>query len=559
MDRRFDRPPGSARSEAEAIDYLVNQVRHGISRRELLRKGGLLGLSLSALGPLLAACGGSSPNSSAGAAAAVAAGGQPKRGGTIRVGVANPGGTPDPLTSISKSGLYLFGNAYLPLVRFDPDGSLVPALATSWSSNPDATQWTVNLRQAKWTDGTPFTADDVVWTMNYQVSPSNADSSPSLTEILKPGNVQKLSPSSVRFDLERPYVDFISVLAGALIILPANYKNGDFLNKGKTLGPFVLSSYSPDVGATFVRNAGYFDPGQVYLDGADFTFYDDDQAIALAAEGGSLDIVPILSYGATVALKGIPSLQILATSSSQYEQLHLRVDVPPFDDVRVRQAFAYSLDRQVIIDTLFGGQADIGNDHGFAPVFPPSAAVIRAIPQREQDIPKAKSLLAAAGHPNGITVTLTTEQYLEIPQYAQLVQSQVKAAGFDIKLDIETQDAYYGSGNNQPWLQVPLGITDWGERANVDLTLNDGFASTSSFDESHFDDPTFDSTLAAYEGETNSGARAAQALQLGQILHDQTPAILAYWIKQLRIKTTSVHGLEAAPASYLHLDGVWLA
>src|SRR5690606_17897027 len=136
--------------------------------------------------------------------------------------------------------------------------------------------------------------------------------------------------------------------------------------------------------------------------------------------------------------------------------IRMQVDTAPFDDVRVRQALAYSIDRQTIVNTIYSGAADVGNDHVFASAFPQSAAVVAAIPQRERDIEKAKALLAEAGYADGLKVTLSSQQFADIPQYLQMVQSQAREAGFDIALDLRSQAEYYGSDDNQPWLSVPF-------------------------------------------------------------------------------------------------------
>ena len=91
----------------------------------------------------------------------------------------------------------------------------------------------------------------------------------------------------------------------------------------------------------------------------------------------------------------------------------MRCDKPPFNDHRVRQAIALSLDRPAIANALFGKYAQIGNDSPFAPIFP---STDKSVPQRHIDLPMAKQLLKDAGHPNGFSATLYTEQYQELRQ-----------------------------------------------------------------------------------------------------------------------------------------------
>jgi hypothetical protein len=113
-----------------------------------------------------------------------------------------------------------------------------------------------------------------------------------------------------------------------------------------------------------------------------------------------------------------------------------------FQDKRVRQAMALSLNRPDIVQGLFQGKAEVGNDSPFAPVF---ASTDTSVPQRAQDIAKAKQLLQTAGM-TSVNVTLTTEQFLEIPQYAQYVKQMAAPAGFNITLDVQPQTKFYGTG-----------------------------------------------------------------------------------------------------------------
>ncbi len=120
---------------------------------------------------------------------------------------------------------------------------------------------------------------------------------------------------------------------------------------------------------------------------------------------------------------------------------------------------------------LFRGRAALGNDSPFAPVFPSTDP---SVPQRKIDIAQAKQLLAAAGIAHGFTVTLTTEQYMEIPDYAVVIQNAAKPIGITVKLKVESQAAYYGAATfgQSDWLDSPLGITDYGHRGVPNVLLS---------------------------------------------------------------------------------------
>jgi peptide/nickel transport system substrate-binding protein len=235
----------------------------------------------------------------------------------------------------------------------------------------------------------------------------------------------------------------------------------------------------------------------------------------------------------------------------------MRVDREPFTDKRVRQAVAYSLDRPAIIQALLGGRGDVGNDEGWAPVYSTSPGPSE-LPQRKQDYAKAKSLLAAAGHPDGVKATMIVEEFLEVPQYAQLIQQQCKPAGIDIKLNQEDQSTFYGSGKNQPWLVVPFGIVDWGGRGSVSQLILPAYTSKGIWNSAHWHDARFDKLMTEFDGEADEAKRKQLALEAAKVQQDATPALIAYWIKGQRTALKRVKNLAAGPVDRIDATEVWL-
>ena len=114
----------------------------------------------------------------------------------------------------------------------------------------------------------------------------------------------------------------------------------------------------------------------------------------------------------------------------------MRCDKAPWDNKLVRQAMALSLNRPEIAQALFKGYAQLGNDNPFAPFF---RSTDTSVPQRVQDLTKAKQLLSQAGHPNGFTTDLYTEDYQEMKNYAQIIKQAAQAIGININLHIDNQ------------------------------------------------------------------------------------------------------------------------
>ena len=181
----------------------------------------------------------------------------------------------------------------------------------------------------------------------------------------------------------------------------------------------------------------------------------------------------------------------------------MRCDTAPFTDPRVRQAIALTLNRPAIVAALFQAYADTGNDSPFAPVF---ASTNPSVPQRVQDISKAKALLAAAGHPGGFTTQLITQQYLELPQYAQIVAQSAASIGVTIQLRVESSSTYYGKATfgNSDWLDATMSLVGYGHRSvpnvflSAPLQIIDARTETGSWNAAHFNSAHYDTLSRQY-------------------------------------------------------------
>lgn len=543
-------------------DDLLEAVRSGrLSRRELIRRAGAAGLSLSAVSGLLAACGGSS-DAGQSKSGPPAAGGKPQRGGTVRLALIVPGSDVDPVTMFSSGSTLTaqIAGEYLCYPR--PDFTLEPKLATKWA-NPNPKEWVFTIRQGvTWHDGSPLTADDVVATFDRLTDPKTESSALSTYKgILDKGDTEKVDEQTVRFNLRRAFVDFPYLVSGfstQSIILPKDYEIGSFSKGGIGTGPYVLKRYTPKQGATFARNPKYWAAELPYLDGVEVKYFADTAPAVLALQGGDVDVFPDTPFQGSQPLLESPEITVLENPSSQYRSLHMRVDQKPFDDKRVRQAIAACLDRPGLIKGLFGGRGEVGDDHAFAPVFPSSPSA-KDLPGRNQDYALAKKLLADAGHGGGLSLNLTTEQYLEVPQFAVLLKEQLKPAGITLNLKILEQTAYYGSGKSQPWLSVPFGLTDWGARGSASQVIQPAYTCGGVWNSAHWCNDEFTRLMKDFDAETDDAKRKQLAVQAATVQREETPAVIGYWIKELRTMRKTVHGLASGPAGRIDPSRMWLS
>ena len=477
---------------------------------------------------------------------------QPKRGGTLTVATTAPS-TVDPHMLQDPGGRATVQPVVNYLIRVTPSLELVPELATAWHSD-DAKVWTVELRQGvKFHNGKPFGADDVVATFERLVDPAGTSAAKSAFSFLAKGATTKVDDHTVRFTLSRPLGDFpYSLYTYQTGILPADWP-GDFAKNPIGTGPFRLTRYVPKQTAEYERFDGYWESGLPYLDKLKIVYFEDTGAQIAAMQSGAVDMMQSISLDSVDALKaGGGDIELLSTASATYAQLAMRVDQKPFDDKRVRQALAYCIDRPLLVKSLWGGYADIGNDHLIAPVYPLAKGV--QLPQRAQDYEHAKKLLADAGHPDGIDVELRTHAIFGLPQYAQAVQEMAKPGNIRIDLKVEPDDLYY-----QHWNTIPLALEAWIHRPSPGQLLNLGYRCKADWNVPHWCNEAFDALVSELDATVDAEKRAALAGKIATIMNDETPAIIAFFYKTMRPIAKRVQGIEALPTDFLDLRAAWLA
>jgi len=543
--------------QQEYADHLLHEVLAGhMTRRQLIVRASVVGLSTTLVGQVLAACGSSSSSSSSASPSSA-----PKSGGTLKVTMPSPTVAVDPTTMYDTGSIAIAQQVAEYLIWVNNDLSLRPVLAEKWAPNADATVWTFNLRQGvTFQDGKVFGADDVLATMNILLNPKTVSAAlASFQGILSQGGVTKIDDATVAFHLDQPFADFPYFVASTnydCLIMPSTFKQGTWQKNPVGTGPFMMTKFTPKQGATFVKNPKYWQTGKPYLDGVSVQFIEETQAQALALQSGSVDMMLTTPVQGSQALFTDANLKVLTTPSTMSRFLHMRVDTAPFTNKAVRQALAYTIDRPALIANLFSGKATIGNDNVFSPLYPLAPTTI---PQRAQDIAKAKQLLASAGFASGVTMNLTVEEFEEVPQYATLLQAMAKPAGINLKLNQVTVTYYYGSGKNQPWLQVPMGITDWTFRGVPSQYFLPAFTSNGVWNSSHFKNAAFDAAAKSYDTTLDEAKRRQYATTAAGILSDETPSIISYWISVNRAMKKNVNGLTSDPAEFLDLTTTYLS
>ena len=557
----------SSELENETIDAFVSGR---LSRRDFLRRGSVIGLSVTSMGAVLAACGnanktggGASSASSTGAASASGSG-TPKANATLRVANQVPAAAINPITIADNGGLEMLCQVGDFLI-FDntgrPGPHLVPMLATSWKPNGDGSVWTFKLRQGvKFHNGQPMTADDVVYTMQQQCDPKNAANALSVFGgILSPSGVKKVDTSTVAFPLNQPIGSFPYLVSSDnynSIIVPKGTNFGTWQKTMIGTGPFKLKSYTQNVGANFVANPDYWG-AKPKLAGSAWTFYQSQSPMILALQGGKVDMISALSQAGASALFNNPSYKIVQIPASLHRELSMRTDQSPFNDARVRQAMALTVDRPGMVKALLNGFGTLGNDSPFAPIF---ASTDKSVPQRAQDIAKAKQLMSAAGHSSGINATMFTEQFQEIPQLAQAFAAGAKKAGININLKVETQSVYYGKATfgNSDWLDGEMSLVDYGGRGVPNTVLQATLTSKGVWNAAHFKNPQLDSLYKQFVAAVDLNMQMKLAGQMQTLLLNETPLIIPYFEDELNATLPNVHNVLGSQIQQTFLGSAYM-
>jgi peptide/nickel transport system substrate-binding protein len=234
----------------------------------------------------------------------------------------------------------------------------------------------------------------------------------------------------------------------------------------------------------------------------------------------------------------------------------MRNDQAPFTDKRVRQAIALTLDRPGMLQALLNGAGVLGNDSPFSPKFPSTDTTV---PQRAKDLTKAKQLMSAAGHPNGFSTQLATEQYEEIPQLAQVIAEAASKIGVKINLKVETQANYYGKATygNSDWLDATMSLVDYGDRGVPNVFLNAPLTSGGTWNAAHFKNPTYDKLVQQYTAAVDLQTQKQVAGQIQRLLLDETPLIIPYFIDGLTATTSTVHGVNPTSIAAIYLKDAY--
>ncbi|VWC76488.1 putative periplasmic solute-binding protein [Burkholderia lata] len=479
----------------------------------------------------------------------------PKRGGILRVSVNSAVAKLNPLMARDPSEQLLSELVYSGLTRFGEDMSPVPDLAESWSSNHDLTVWTFLLRpNLKFHDGAPCTSADVVATFAAIRNPKIG--SPARQNVGPISSVRAIDTTTVEFVLDSPYIDFPTAMAfpNAKILQASIVQNHiDTLSRAANgTGPFKLATFHPDRVVTVVKNDLYYDKDRPYLDGVEIRVYPDSTAEGSALISGDTDLMILVRPPEFARLQNSPGIDALRVPSGQFCNVNMGCDQKPFNDVRVRRALALTVDRKVMVDFVAEGYGTPGNDSPITSAF----TFYTSQPLKQPNIAEAKRLLAEAGYPNGLSLTLVASDTPPIrTPMAVALREMARPAGFDINVQTMPHATYL----EQVWKKGSFYVGYYTMQPTVDAVFSLLYTSDAVWNETRWNNPKFDQIVKVARGTADVAKRQALYTEAQHMLVDEVPSIIPVFFDMLRAKRRHVQGYKIHPRGLVfRLDYVWL-
>ena len=454
------------------------------SRREVLGRG--LALGAGAALPGLLPC-------------PAAAQAEPVNGGTLRLGLAG-GSTTDSFdprawddSVMIDAGFAVYNN----LVENSADNRAVPELASGWESSDGARVWILTLRKGvHFRSGKEFDADDAVYSLNLHRGASNSGAA----GLMKPvTEVRRIDRSTVRVTLASGNADFPLVLTDYhLKMVPFGFT--DWARPDGT-GAFALDAFEPGVRVALKKEGPYWKPDRGHLDAVEITVINDTSARMNALITGQVDAINRADTKTVTRIEKSPTLEIVRAAGGWYPVMAMNGDRPPYDDLDLRRAMKYAVDREQMIKVLFSGYGSLGNDN---PIPRSDPYWNGQLDQLRYDPDRARFHFRKAGIADPKIVLQTSDGVFGgSTEMAALMQGSAARCDIPIAVKQEPADGYFSN----VWLKGPFVVSYWGGRPSATQTLDVAYQSGAPWNESRWNSPSFDRLLALAQAEVDDGRR----------------------------------------------------
>jgi peptide/nickel transport system substrate-binding protein len=481
---------------------------------------------------------------------------QPQYGGTLTVSLANDAKSLDPTFQINfseRQPLYLVFNT---LVGLAPDFSIVPELAEQWETRDDGWLLVLHLRRGvRFHDGTVFDAKAAKWNLDHRLDGTvNSPSRLQLAELIESIDVQDDATLGIR--LKGPAPSLLGMLAqreGFMISPQAAEKFGPRFGQNPVgTGPFIFREWITGNRIVVEKNANYWEPGKPYLDRVVFIQTSNPIVGIPRLLTRELDFAGALTPIDIRPLEGQSGIKLERSPGSRWLALQMRIDRPPFNNLKLRQAIAHALDRKRMVDIVMDGKATIAE--GFTPPglwwFDPE---LRSYPY---DPAKAKALLAEIGTMPDLQLTLSTQPVTLYQQISQLTQEQLKAVGLSVRIEPVSVSDWYPQLIHGVINFLPI---RWTQRPDPDGLFTYLFHGMSKANTSHYSNPQVDEALDKARALRDESERAVLYRAAQKLMTHDLPYIPLFFSVEYAAMRDNVRNFVWIPDEIPRFREVWKA
>ena len=397
----------------------------------------------------------------------------------------------DPHAAASAGTREVVFNIYEGLVKTGPTGELLPAVAESYKVSEDGLVYTFTLREGvKFHNGEPVTAEDVIYSLNRCAEHSGDSALKSAFSAIR--DLQAIDEKTVTFRLDQPDMELIYFMTAAII--PAD---GELVGTG----PFVLAERTPQESIVLERFEDYWGE-KAGLSKVTYRIYEDMTALMMALKGGSVDVCAHLT-SAQIRELG-EEFTILEDTMNLVQAVYLNNAVEPFNNVKVRQALSYAIDRQTIMDVVFDGHgAAIGSN-----IYPKLERYFmpELVDYYEYNPEKGKQLLADDGYGDGFDMTITvSSNYQPHMDTAEVVVQQLAAIGVRAKVQPVDATTWYSEAYTNRQFQAT--ITGLDAKNITARAMLERFVSDNGKNFMNYNNPEYDALYAAARSATDEASQ----------------------------------------------------
>jgi peptide/nickel transport system substrate-binding protein len=483
----------------------------------------------------------------------------PVRGGDLVVARVGPTVSLDKTTEFDNESAWVFQQIYQPLFASSKDGrAVVPRLATGYSVSNGGRTYTIHLRSGvRFSNGQSMTARDVKFSLDDARTVKGGWSfiDAAISSVAAP------NPSTVVVHTKTRWAPLLADLAmfnnG---IIPANFdgkSRAAFYANPIGTGPFELSSWNKGGNIKLVRNPFYWEKGKPYLDSITWTPVSDDNTRILQLRGGQAQIDEFPPFGAISGLTHASGVSVGLFPAARVDFMVMNEKQAPFQDVHVRRAISYAIDRKAIVAAVLRGYGKVANS-----LLPSALRYYNAqTPGLQFNLAKAKAEMAKSSVPNGFktTILIGTQTATTDSAIAEIFQQELKPLGISVSIKLEdhavAQDAVAGFHYQLAHEGFTMDIVDPDELIQFGVVPNGGTDSMFT----NYADPKVTRWAAEAEQTTSSARRA----QLYKLIQTETaanpPAVYLYYPLQAYAFSTKVHGFFVYPTGSYRAEDIWLS